>query len=256
MSAQNVLRPDRNGEAVSTCFTCTWAPRYDALSHQLDIVIGERDALQQEFRRIAAENAKLRKERDAALQETDMAEPATEVYEYWRDVIEGGSRRVRNTAKRSKAVQARLNEGRSVEELKLAIDGAKIGAYVDEKGVRHDDLELICRDDGKVRRFIQIAQQHALAVDREHSVLAQLLVARFGHGACRRLDVKWSSHAELWPCPVCDWEGRFPGTPSAPQSLCMDYDARYARCMTCQSPAVRLIDALRNDPRRLRSVAA
>jgi hypothetical protein len=36
----------------------------------------------------------------------------------------------------------------------MAIRGAALAAYVDEGGVRHDDLELICRNEVKLEKFI------------------------------------------------------------------------------------------------------
>lgn len=254
MSA-HVHRPDIHGEAIPTCLACPWTPRYEELARALDQVIAERDAVQQQLTRTLAEKAKLKNELERALQETDLAEPAQEVYDYWLDVIEGGSKRIRFTAVRAKAVQARLNEGHTVADLKLAIDGAKVGAYVDEKGVRHDGLELICRNSEKVRTFRKKAIAHAQAVQREHSQIAQRLVERYGLGAKRDLQVKWSSQAELWPCPCCAWDERFPESPSLPQSLCIDYDRLYVGCLTCRATPVQIYHALEPGRRHLRSVA-
>lgn len=89
---------------------------------------------------------------------------AERVFEYWR-------KRLRPNAKafgadRQKAVLGRLNEGRTEVELKQAIEGARIGAFTDEKGKRHDDLELICRSDRYVLRFIDIFERASAEAER------------------------------------------------------------------------------------------
>ena len=238
-------RPDEHGQAVPVCMSCTWDKRFDDMARRVDTLVDQANAMDIQYRRLAAENAKLRKERDEALQQTDMAEPAKEVYEYWRDVIEGGSKRIRFTAKRSKCVQARLNEGRTVDELKLAIDGAKLGAWIDEKGVKHDDLELICRDDGKVRRFLQIARAHRLRAQREQDELRRTLLALYGEGGARVQETPRFGMTERWPCPQCDYSDAL----EPPLTLCITPADGFAVCMRCKCERAELsrfaIDALR-----------
>jgi hypothetical protein len=62
---------------------------------------------------------------------------------------------------------ARLKSGTSVEDLKTAVDGAARAAHVDEAGVKHDDLELICRSAEKLDLFI--ARASSTAVVRQTS---------------------------------------------------------------------------------------
>lgn len=232
-------------EAVTTCLTCTWADRYDHLAHRLDRALEEREALQQALTRALAEAGKARAELERALADTDLADDARVVYDHWREVIGDGSRRLKFSAKRSKAVQARLNEGYTVDDLKRAVDGAKIGAYVDDRGVRHDDLELICRDAPKVRRFIAIAQADERRCRNEADQLRAALAYLCGPTAFRE------SHGnELWPCPICgDLEA-----PDAPQTLGIAPDG-HAHCWACQHERHHLI-AEADRQIRLRRLAA
>jgi len=60
------------------------------------------------------------------------------------------------TAKREKAVTARLAEGYEVETLKMAIAGCARSEYrigKNDRGTRYDDLELICREGEKLEQF-------------------------------------------------------------------------------------------------------
>jgi hypothetical protein len=83
------------------------------------------------------------------------AQQAQEVFEYWRDRLHPKAYRLEG--KRLKNVLDRLNDGWPVDELKRAVDGAVFDAYVGANGVRHDDLEFICRDESNLRKFLQKA---------------------------------------------------------------------------------------------------
>lgn len=227
-------RPDVNGEAVQTCLSCPWSPKYDELAHQLDRVIAERDAVQQQLTRTLAEKASIAKKFEALLRDTDLAEPAEEVYAYWKDVIGDGSRRLKFSAKRAKAVQARLNEGWTVDDLKRAVDGAKIGAYVDERGVKHDDLELICRDAPKVRRFVAIADADEQRRRRENDQLLAALAFLFGETNYR---IPNTPGVQLWPCPVC---GDLEHPHDSPMTVGITADG-HAHCWACQRERHHLI---------------
>ncbi len=57
------------------------------------------------------------------------------------------------SGKRKENVIARLNAGYTVDDIKEAILGAKIDAFVAPNGERKDDLELICRHPEKLDSF-------------------------------------------------------------------------------------------------------
>jgi hypothetical protein len=82
-----------------------------------------------------------------------------EVFEHWRRVMEKNDRAVL-AGKRAKAVQARLREGYTVEQLCRAVDGCKRSPHhqgKNDSGVVYDDLELICRSAVKVDAFLALA---------------------------------------------------------------------------------------------------
>lgn len=59
-------------------------------------------------------------------------------------------------------IRARLREGYTVEELKIAIDGCHVSPYHsgnNDDGRKYQNLELILRDATKVNQFIELAAQ-------------------------------------------------------------------------------------------------
>jgi hypothetical protein len=74
------------------------------------------------------------------------------LFDYWRERC-GHPRALLSTGRRRK-IASRLKEGATVEEIRKAIDGAALNAYVNDAGVRYDDIELICRNREKLDLFI------------------------------------------------------------------------------------------------------
>lgn len=89
----------------------------------------------------------------------DLELQVSEVFDYWCDKYTsttGKTRRPRLTDERRGHIQARLrDDGRSVAELKRAIDGCMSSEFHVEN--RHLDLTLILRNDAKVDMFIDRA---------------------------------------------------------------------------------------------------
>lgn len=82
-----------------------------------------------------------------------------QVFEHWRTVM--ATPKSILDKKRRAAVQARLAEGRTVEDLKAAIDGCAKTPHnmgVNDRGEKFNDLELICRNGPNVERFMRNAQ--------------------------------------------------------------------------------------------------
>lgn len=87
-----------------------------------------------------------------------------EVFAFWRSTF-GKNNGARLTAERGRAVLDRLRSVNkySVEEIKTAILGCRASPYHNSSngesgGKVYDDLELICRDDTKIERFIGFAE--------------------------------------------------------------------------------------------------
>jgi len=100
------------------------------------------------------------------------AATAGRLYSYWADrmgVSEGGMRRKRSTTagrRRVGKVRARLAEGYSEEQIQVAIRGCAASPWHmgdNPRGIRYDDLELICRDGEHLRKFAEIAFKRGVA---------------------------------------------------------------------------------------------
>lgn len=100
-------------------------------------------------------------------------DPITELFEHWR--TQCGHQRARLSPDRRRKIAARLRDF-TFDELITAIDGAARGAFVDERGVRHDDLSLIFRNPEKVR--LNIARAAATPAARPMTDLEQRTAAR------------------------------------------------------------------------------
>lgn len=75
------------------------------------------------------------------------------LFAYWQEKCEHPQARL--TPERRTCVIARLRACYSEAEIKCAIDGAAAAAYVSkDSGKKFDDLELICRNGGKLEDFI------------------------------------------------------------------------------------------------------
>lgn len=84
-----------------------------------------------------------------------------EIFNYWKEVMKKNNSSILN-AKRDKAIKARLQEGYTVEQIKLAILGCSMTPHnmgQNNNGKRYDDLELICRDGVQIERFASNSNQ-------------------------------------------------------------------------------------------------
>jgi hypothetical protein len=98
----------------------------------------------------------------------------TEVFEFWRSTLSNG--RAKLDEKRRKAIRARLLDGYSVDELKLAILGCRFSEFhqgENDRRRRYCSITLICRDADRVEQFLEIADEHAARVARKTVEKAQ-----------------------------------------------------------------------------------
>jgi hypothetical protein len=101
---------------------------------------------------------------------------ARALFEFWQAQCHH-PRSVFDVQRQRLAVQRLAEHG--ADRLRDAIRGASIGAYVDDRGVRHDGFELILRDAGHVDKFVKRWEAH----DRARSQPRRLVEAmreRFG----------------------------------------------------------------------------
>jgi hypothetical protein len=101
----------------------------------------------------------------------DDAGTISELFAYWQQRCGHGHAKL--TRERQAKLRARLRERYTPAQIRQAIDGAAVAAFVDESGKRHDDLTLICRTGSKLEDFIGRAktaapQRQAGNGDRPH----------------------------------------------------------------------------------------
>jgi hypothetical protein len=78
-------------------------------------------------------------------------ETVEKLFEYWQEQC--GHPKAKLGATREKALLKAL-ELHTAREIATAIRGAAVAAFVDERGVKHDELELILRNEVKLESFI------------------------------------------------------------------------------------------------------
>lgn len=94
-------------------------------------------------------------------------ETIDKIFEFWKQVM-GKDGKSKLTQKRKSKIKARLKDGFNPREICEAIKGcAKSPHHMgqNDTGAIYDDLELICRDDSKVKMFLSINQKY----DRPYS---------------------------------------------------------------------------------------
>ncbi len=93
--------------------------------------------------------------------EPDSDPRPTRVFDHWRKVMGKTNARTVFNEKRKEAVARALKTWRE-EELLQAIDGCAASPFhmgENEDSKRYDDLELICRDDARIEKFIEMARE-------------------------------------------------------------------------------------------------
>lgn len=96
------------------------------------------------------------------------------VFEFWKETM-GKNARTTLSKDRASKIKARLKEGYSVDEIKLAITNCSTDPWHIEKKV--NDIEYICRNQQHLDRFIESSQQVA---GQQVALLGQPLVSSQG----------------------------------------------------------------------------
>ena len=94
-------------------------------------------------------------------------EDVVRVFSHWQVIMDHP--RARMDLARAKIIRARLQDGYTLEDLCLAIDGNAASAWhqgENDRHTRYDQLSLILRDGEHVERFME-------AGERAHKMLAQ-----------------------------------------------------------------------------------
>lgn len=143
-------------------------PHVTMLYDRIELLLGNLADLEQELRNKRATITRMRRDREAAQTHHPLYEPACEVFDYWRARLMPDAREF--NGKRWAAVIARLSAyddtRKGVRDLKRAIDGCVELQYVSSAGrsskgspkERQVELELICREESNVKRFMSYAE--------------------------------------------------------------------------------------------------
>lgn len=92
-----------------------------------------------------------------------------QVFDHWTTTC--GHLNAKPTRDRRAKVIARQREGYTLDDIKRAIDGAAVGAFVNDAGKRFDDLELICRNGSKLESFIARASGTTTALSDVDAII-------------------------------------------------------------------------------------
>ena len=107
---------------------------------------------------------------------SDKESDEVSVFEYWATrrtaILPGSTRPPKRTPKRLSKVKARLSDGYTVMDLKLAVDGC-LGSERNVEG-GYVDLELICRDDQHVTQYMQWARKNGIGSGTHLMTAAQV----------------------------------------------------------------------------------
>lgn len=106
------------------------------------------------------------------------AEAIREVFDYWVEKTYTKGRKPILGAKRRSKLNARLSEGYTVEDLKLAVDGVLLSPWHmgdNPSGKKYLDIVTIFRDDAQVEKFMNMADGDELSPDEE-------FLRRYGEG--------------------------------------------------------------------------
>ena len=98
-----------------------------------------------------------------------------EVFEHYRGYHPRSHKKPHCRMREWRKIQARLDEGCTVEDLKAAIDGCHISPYhmgENESGRKYDSLELIVRDGSKVSMFLEVSAGPVTKEARKKSIRA------------------------------------------------------------------------------------
>lgn len=128
-------------------------PDCERLRRALDAALAENEVIKADLDQKRRMLRTRRKEERKALAEAALREQAEPLFAYWQEQCDHP--RAKFGPAVQKALYGALELGFTQREIAEAIKGAAVAAWVDERGKRHDGLPLICRDEEKLRDFIE-----------------------------------------------------------------------------------------------------
>lgn len=160
--------------------TAQLADRERQIEHMADDIA----LFESKFRQAARAEQKAKRDLLEAMEEDPTSEQVKAVCEHWKTVMGHPKAKTPMNGKRASAVRARLRNRFTVAQLCEAVDGCRrspwhMGQNPERKV--YDDLEMICRDEVNVEKFIQFAAAPVEAV--------RAAAPRDGIGVVRMLEV-------------------------------------------------------------------
>lgn len=129
---------------------------------KLDLAI-----IRDKFTKEARETNRLKAELDRQTAQASHDDEIRLAFDYWVVHCHKDAKRTKLGPARVKALTGIYRLGFSLDDVKLAIDGAARFAYKDGKGTVHNDLELICRNEVKFQRFMVLGERARKLKDYE-----------------------------------------------------------------------------------------
>jgi len=118
-------------------------------------LVAVQDEMTKLLREVKRLKAKLAKETFEGL----FSGPAKQLGKYW--IIRSGRKgtKTKIAEKRMKAMEHMLRLGYTPMYIARGIDGIVEYGYIDEKGKKFDDIELLCRDECKLENYHDLAER-------------------------------------------------------------------------------------------------
>lgn len=153
MTAARLQIVDDNGELRDPLLTLTreeLVARVGDLETKVHGLMGDCDVLHEELTRALRQIKAFKKDREKERLGDPQRDVIVNVFDYWREKC--GHPNARFDGKRFDLIQNRLKQF-TPDELRMAVDGAAVDAYVDSKGKRHDRLGLVFESAERVEDF-------------------------------------------------------------------------------------------------------
>lgn len=104
---------------------------------------------------------------DGGAQQVEQGDEVGRVFEYWKIVMEKQKAQLGDVRRRK--IGAALRMGYTVDDIQLAIVGCKFDNWSqgeNDRQMKYDDIELICRDETKIDRYMELGRNYLARIER------------------------------------------------------------------------------------------
>jgi hypothetical protein len=154
---------DEHGEIIrSSCPACNEHIR------DKDNLVRDREVLEAENRRLLRNIAAMKKDKERERESYRQRARVEGLWQMYQEIV--GKKSSKLGAARFDAIKRMVELGYTDEHFECAFYGAKVDPFVDAKGRRFDELELVCRNEAKIESF---ANKGAAAVKSRKLAMEQ-----------------------------------------------------------------------------------